>query len=652
MKLECRYREPQPTKKDKTLVEILDRLKSLEGKVDRIPTTARAPLPTGFGPPRPSPTSQPSLNTDADDRMYFSSSKRPSQQPSPSSVERGQPYRHASAAHKILTWPAIQQLLLQSLPPNIGDLKSLEQEGSAFVMRIHEGAPNLPLDDSLQSRPFVGMQSQATRTSGISRVTFPALTRDVMHRLATSYFDTFNFLYPFMDRQNFISDTLTRVHSEGFDGDTDSVIALLVFALGELAIECSRGTPIEVHNGRPSGVRGGTVSRPPGLALFNEARKRIGFVFTQCNLEHVQILSLAALYYESCSHHVDFWRATVSASLACQILISCNSIDWNSPKGDLVKRVYWHCAIMETGLYLELDLTPTGIISLEDRVGFPSFNAAFCESDHQGNQSSHFEAHYASQVALRRLCANLHRNIYDLIPDSNTSLSGDGFGGPSASSLKQLTSQLNQWRGMLPPDLQWAEDDPTSFPNPQPRDSGGFNQSLDPNLSPHSTAAGLPLFTADLDSEPVHYPYAYDIQVALLRTRFYHAKYMIYRPFIYKALHFPDQMTEEDAEGAAECLRCCTRWPLTLSPASRRKRLIPYLFCWSQNFLGILIIIYMTRHNAMLRDIRTQLCGPNFEAEINQTVEMMLDWIRDLKSTDPIALWCWNILQGIYQLEP
>src|ERR1700709_1999217 len=108
---------------------------------------------------------------------------------------------------------------------------------------------------------------------------------------------------------------------------------------------------------------------------------------------------------------------------------------------------------------------------------------------------------------------------------------------------------------MLPPDLQWAEDDPTSFPTPQPTNLGGFNQPVDPNLSTSSGQPSLPLFTADLDSEPVHYPYAYDIQVALLRTRFYYAKYMVYRPFVYKALHFPDQMTQEDAEGAAECLR-------------------------------------------------------------------------------------------------
>ena len=65
----------------------------------------------------------------------------------------------------------------------------------------------------------------------------------------------------------------------------------------------------------------------------------------------------------------------------------------------------------DSGLDLELDIPPTGIIGLADRVGIPSFNGPFCEADHRGNQSSHFEAHYASQVALRQLSAELHRSI-------------------------------------------------------------------------------------------------------------------------------------------------------------------------------------------------------------------------------------------------
>ncbi|TAQ89561.1 hypothetical protein B7494_g2138 [Chlorociboria aeruginascens] len=617
MKLECSYREPQPTKKDKTLVEILERVKSMELKVDQI--ASRAAIPSGFGPPQTSPSSQPSFRVDIEDpRSRSASSSR--RLPQQLVTGRGQPYRHASAAHRMLTWPAIQQLLLQAVPSNTGDLNSLEQEGSAFIIRMQKGIPNLPLDEILQGRPFVGMQSQATREAGATRITFPLLTRETMHRLATAYFDTFNLLYPFMDRQNFISDTLSQVDTEGFNGDTDSVIALLVFALGELALEGYDGQPIEVVNGRSSGVRGGSSSKPPGLALFNEARRRMGFVLTECDLENVQIFSLAACVVSSfanvrlgeekmgsCNRQLGF--------ITNHVLVTCNPIDWNSPRGDLVKRAFWHCVLMETGLHLEIDLPPTGIIDLEGRVGLPTFNSPFCESDDRGNQTSHFEAHYASQLALRRL-------------------------------LKVLASQLIEWRSMLPRQLQWPEDNPTVFPTGH-NDTHVFQQ-LDPDLSPHSESSNIPLFIPDLNCDPARYEYLYDIQVALLRTRYYYAKYVVYRPFVYKALHFPDQMTQEDAEGVAECLRSCINWPLTLSPASRRKRLIPYLFCWSQNLLGILIIIHMTRHNPMLRDIRSQLCGPKFEGEIDQTVELMLDWIKDLKGIDPIAMWCWKIISGLY----
>ena len=135
---------------------------------------------------------------------------------------------------------------------------------------------------------------------------------------------------------------------------------------------------------------------------------------------------------------------------------------------------------------------------------------------------------------------------------SDTPSTSDEFLGPTANSLNQLAGQLTQWRGMLPSDLQWPEDDPSSFPSPQ--SVGGHSQSLYPNLS-QQKGKSEPLFSTDLGKDPTQYPYVYDIHVALLRTRYYYAKYMVYRPFIYKALHFPEQMLQDDAEGVAECLR-------------------------------------------------------------------------------------------------
>lgn len=276
------------------MVEILDYVKSIHTDIEQM-KRAREGTNTGFGPPQQAPSSQTSFVGEAtESRPYGSSMDRSHPRHSVSVNEGNRPYKHASAAHKMLTWPAISQLLLQAVPSIVGDLNSLRDEGSAFIVRMQKGTPNLPLDEGLPDAPFIGMQTQESRTAGGVRSTYPSLTRDTMLQLATAYFDTFNVIYPFMDRQTFISDTMPKVQSEGFDGDTESVIALLVFALGELAMEGSRGNPINLHGKRASGVKGGTAKRPPGLALFNEARKRIGFVLTQCDLENVQVYSLLA----------------------------------------------------------------------------------------------------------------------------------------------------------------------------------------------------------------------------------------------------------------------------------------------------------------------------------------------------------------------
>ena len=138
------------------------------------------------------------------------------------------------------------------------------------------------------------------------------------------------------------------------------------------------------------------------------------------------------------------------------------------------------------------------------------------------------------------------------------STSNDDYGGPSAHILSQLAAQLEQFRSMLPQELQWIDDDKAGFPSPQQSSASSYSQSVDPTLSPSQPSHHVtPLFTTDLNREPTIYNYVYDIQVALLRTRYYYVRYMVHRPFIYKALHFPGEMSQQDAEGAAECLKVC-----------------------------------------------------------------------------------------------
>lgn len=136
---------------------------------------------------------------------------------------------------------------------------------------------------------------------------------------------------------------------------------------------------------------------------------------------------------------------------------------------------------------------------------------------------------------------------------------------PSAASIKALASPLEHWREMLPKALQWAEDELTAYPAPNTLPEQESSQVLDPSLSQQASVQQPVLFTTNLDAEPVQFLYLYDIQVALLRSRYCYAKYIAYRPLVYKAIHFPQQMSQTDAEGVAECLRVSVHSSNTLN---------------------------------------------------------------------------------------
>jgi len=130
-------------------------------------------------------------------------------------------------------------------------------------------------------------------TAPRSPITISNLTWEVTQRLSKAYFDSFNLVCPILNRHSFISETIPAVFNSNFSQSATSTVVLLVLALGEVAIEGADGPPVHVYNGRTSGIKGGTKDRPPGLELFNEARRRMGFHLTECSLENVQMFQLA-----------------------------------------------------------------------------------------------------------------------------------------------------------------------------------------------------------------------------------------------------------------------------------------------------------------------------------------------------------------------
>lgn len=289
-KLDCRYREPQPTKKDKTLVEILERIKSLEGKIDNL--TAQG-LAANFQSsisgdafvqtPAPMGSVRGSVASISSSSAFVPA---PPSDATPSSGI-GTKYSYVSSVRAMLGWPAVQDSLKVVLPSMPGhDQGSLiEQDGIAIQQRA---GPSLPLATSgpRRSRAASSLEPPSAVGSPSPTQVLNSLTWDSVQVLTKAFFDTFNLLHPIVDRQAFISTTLPAMLTNGlvFDDSIQSTLTYLIFALGEVAIDAYS---------HPGGIKGRTATQHPGLVFFNEARRRMGFSLTECSLENVQVFALA-----------------------------------------------------------------------------------------------------------------------------------------------------------------------------------------------------------------------------------------------------------------------------------------------------------------------------------------------------------------------
>ncbi|KAE9964448.1 hypothetical protein BLS_008297 [Venturia inaequalis] len=618
LNVECRYREPQPTKKDKSIQQMIDQLSRIENKINVIGQTVN-PTSTAFDPAdtHGSPGSGISPQSQDSPRLSrpetFSSFQHGQGLPS----EISSSYLHLTAPHKVLLWPKIYEFLRKSGADDQEMLKVLDKEGTPWLLHLEleKHKEILPCDTYLSSILTSGM------TVPPLRVKYDALDEGLMLRCTDAYFNTYNVLYPLLVREDFVNRIYPDVLTNGFGyGDFNSVIALLVFSLGKMAYDGVWADAIDESNGKFSGIRGGSATRPPGLDMFNEARKRSGFLATQTTLENIQILQLIAVYYEACSRHLDFWRASVSASMAFQVLIKCENVDWDSPRGHLIRRVYWTCNLLESWYHIDLDLPKTGIADHADSVPLPGEQA---QSMDEGPQMQ-----FLAMISLLRLITRTHDTLFHAVKNAE---SAKDYSGPPIHVIRELLRQLEHWRTLLPAALQWDDNKRFEYPNA---------------TATIAAASQGPLFSFN------HTPAtAYEMEGSLsmasaqLRSRYYYTRFMILRPFVFKALHYPEQMSPDDNDYAGQCLQSCLLWPIAMNPPRARKRLIPYLFAWTQNFFGVLLILRMVKENLTVRKIAEKYLD---FTETEQTVHLLLDWFRDMRQIDGIAEWAWSVLSHLY----
>jgi hypothetical protein len=92
---------------------------------------------------------------------------------------------------------------------------------------------------------------------------------------------------------------------------------------------------------------------------------------------------------------------------------------------------------------------------------------------------------------------------------------------PIPPLIQELIAELDSWRTALPKRLKW-------------KDEGMFDYTrIDPiTKRPHSSFFSL-FHSAQSEIIDLNV----DIAVAHLRTSFYQARFLIYRPYVYKAFH-------------------------------------------------------------------------------------------------------------------
>lgn len=327
-------------------------------------------------------------------------------------------YQRLTVPHRVLVWPRVQDHLINSNTYTAPALQDILEKGTPWIVNLELEKHSTPLPCAFDDVGPPGIQPGTAYAC-------PPITMQDAQRYTDAYFRSFNAYRPILDYESFSRNIIGKVLREGFiDGDPQSVLAFLVFALGQIAIDGFR-QPVSPLHGESSGSQGLPLAEPPGFRMFNEARRRLGLVLNTGTLENVQILLLQAAYYDANCRHVDFWSSTVAASLDCRVLVECRHLDPSTHIGDLTVRAYWACVLNEDLYHFDLDLPQTGIHTLQDKIQLPSFRCSPTDSlpeQELAEEVPFVQYHFLALIALRRLVVGISEAVHQCMTTWPSSL--------------------------------------------------------------------------------------------------------------------------------------------------------------------------------------------------------------------------------------
>ncbi|KAJ5241327.1 uncharacterized protein N7469_002918 [Penicillium citrinum] len=586
--LECVYNERKSSKRDQSLTMIMSTLHRLETKLENIPSSIlndirgqmrhvvensneAHPSPTVAGDNHPAgiPTSLSYGFTPAAGDEYDFDFEENNATPDASgrvSISFSQ--------HGVILWPGACRILPDKL------LNSYKMLGKNYVIELESTRPPLPMFTS----PF---------PLHVGDHWLEVLPIAMIRGLADAFFSVFNPFTPIMDKSFFFSYTLGAAIESNFGYTVESCLVLNVLALGCLAVLAHQegNYPLPGSHGNhfePPEWMNVVYEEQPGLRFFNEARRRIGFLMCDNDIQSCQFYLLSLVYFTQILRPMDAWAMIQRAATCCLSMLTNHDVNFDEWEGDMKSRVYWNCLMNETILVQELHLPPSGLSRLEERVPIPKFigfeTTGYISTRYPTStvvDDSYFQYHFLAQVAHRIILTRIRHSLY---------FYSDSGAIPLPAVNAELHHQLEQWRINLPTAIQFSDSHPkTSHPTP-------VDPSTSIHPSPSSAASPVAASPRPQDSLRPLSP-AVAITDAMLRGRHMIAQFHIGRPYVYKALRIPNLLTDDDLEQIKSGLRNAMDWPVTQGIFRKMKSCIPIRFAFCSQFFGQILLFYCIAHS-------------------------------------------------------
>ncbi|KAM5344416.1 hypothetical protein ACJ41O_012952 [Fusarium nematophilum] len=379
-------------------------------------------------------------------------------------------------------------------------------------LRMSEPELQYPMDLEIK-RPKLSQAAHppaCLASSTVGQSWLSQLSLSQVSLLTQSYFRHFHPSCLILDEARFYSQILSQAMQTNFAKNFNTCTVLLVCALGSIAA---------YYSGHEEWLC--SVEQDVGIGLFNLAHDMFRDL-EGVTWDSVQCSLLMGIFYSAKIRIYDAWLVNHRACCTILILVPL--------QGTLEAQdcqLFWIAYLQESQILAEFDFPASGLGKLASSIPLPLVPAAGTDPRH-----AQYQFFFLALISMRKLLNRILFHLYsrDRSDDSRKQDSPPaerptGFQSASPSIIQELDRQLEEWRICLPQGLEFQ----------------GYSEAQ------------------DIGDAKLYHPRSTDERLrGHLMTRYFAAKSIIHRPFVYRALHC-DQvalLSEADKSGARTAVGC------------------------------------------------------------------------------------------------